>query len=103
MGKLIILHCIVSKMAPFYHKQHLSRSSVLCFPVFSHFMLQDIKFSYAGKRRYFGCYDSVDKAVVAKMIVESFLNKCECPESSSSEEIEKIVELARNAGYDGIK
>ena len=102
MDKLIILHRIVSKMTPFDHKRHLSRSSALCFSAFSHFMLQDVMFGYAGKQRHFGIYDSVDKAVYAKRIVESFLNKCQCPKSLSSKEFDSIVEQARNAGYAGL-
>ena len=102
MGKLIILHHIVSKIAPFDHKRYLSLDSVLSFSAFSHFMLKNIKFSYEGKKRHFGSYDSVDDAVAANTIVKSFLNKCECPKSLLSEEIDSIVEQARNAGYDAM-
>lgn len=66
------------------------------------FTLQLLQFQYAGEMRDFGIFNSIDKAFTAKMLVHYVLHNGECSRSSTPEEIDGMVELARQAAYDTV-
>ena len=53
-----------------------------------------MQLKYTGKSRYFGLYDSQEKAVAVRTLVQSILNDAGSSESLSTKEFDKIVKSA---------
>ena len=58
-----------------------------------------LKLYYGGKQHDFGSYETQEKAVAAKTIVQGIMDDERSSKSSCREEVERMVELAREAAY----